>query len=116
MQAGALIEQGLAVWPAELVDLLLKGPDDGELGGTDLRQPVHPLLLVTERATRIKAAPVLQVVPGAEMAAGPPSAERPVAGDCGDEAGRLERRPGLHVIRPRAGISTPAAVLLHHPP
>jgi hypothetical protein len=111
MQAGACIEQELAVRPAELVELLLKGPDDVELGGTDLRQPVHPLLLVTERATGIKAAPALQVVPGAEMAAGPPGAERLVAGVGGDETGRLERRTGIEVLRERARIRTAVGVL-----
>jgi len=70
-------------------------------------------LLVTERAARIKAAPVLQVVPGAEMAAGPPRPERLVPGVGGDEAGRLERRAGIEVIRERARINTAVSVLFN---
>jgi len=36
MQTGASIEEPFAVGPAELVELVLEGPDDVELGGTHL--------------------------------------------------------------------------------
>src|SRR5438874_5470057 len=98
MQAGAGIEQPLAVRPAELVELLLERPDDGELRGTDLGQPLKSLALVTERAARIEAPAVLEVVSGAEMPAGPPGAQRPVARVSGDERRRLEGRTGIEPL------------------
>ena len=98
MQAGAGIEQPLAVRPAEMVELLLERPDDVELRGTDLRQLLQSLALVTERAARIEAPAVLEVVSGAEMPAGPPGAERLVPRVGGDESRRLEGRAGIEPL------------------
>src|SRR5258708_2743072 len=78
-------------------------------------QPLQPLSLVTELAPRIKAASVLQVVPGAEMATGSPGAKRFVSGVGGDEGGCLERRAGIEVIRERARINTAVGVLVKQP-
>src|SRR5438874_325195 len=98
MQPGAGIDQPLAVRPAELIELLLEGPDDVEFRGTDLGQPLESLALVTERAARIEAPPVLDVVSGAEMPAGPPGAERLVPRVGGDECRRLECRTGIEPL------------------
>src|SRR2546425_4069963 len=75
-------------------------------------QPLQPLSLVTEPAPRIKAASVLQVVPGDEMATGSPGAKRFVSGVGGDEGGCLERRAGIEVIGERARINTAVGVLV----
>src|ERR1700730_2641094 len=113
MRAGAGVEEPLAVGPAELVELVLEGADDVELGRAHLRQPLQALLFVTQRAARVEATPVLQVVPGAEMPAGPPGAEWLVSGIGGDEAGRLKRRAGVEAVGKWARVHTAVSVLVN---
>src|SRR6266852_6274018 len=113
MKAGTSIEEPLAVGTAELVELVLEGPDDVELGGTHLGQPLHALVFVTQRTSRIEATPDLEVVTGAEMPARTPGAEWLVAGVGGDEAGRLERRAGIEVVGEWASIHTAVGVLVN---
>src|SRR5438132_7502282 len=112
MQAGAGIEQPLAVGPAELHELLLQGPDDVELRWTDLGQPLQSLALVTQRATRIEAPSALEVVAGTEVPAGTPGAKWLVPGVGGDEGRGLERRAGVEPLGEGPRIDAAVGVLV----
>jgi hypothetical protein len=71
-----------------------------------------------EGAPRVKAPPILHLVPGREMPAGPPFAQRVIARVGGDEAGGLVRRALGKVLGKRPRIDAPVELLLakrHNP-
>src|SRR6202165_5209915 len=96
---------------AEAVKLFLKGSHDINSGRGDLSQPLQPLRLAAQCAPRVKPAPTLQLVPGGEMPAGAPFAQRLIAGVGREEAGRLVRRAVGKVLGERPGIDATVGLL-----
>src|SRR6202035_2595792 len=102
----------------EPVELVLQGSHDIQPGRANLRHPLQPLRSGAEGAPRVKAPPILHLVPGREVPAGAPFAQWLVPRVGGEEGGRLVRGALVKVLGKRPWIDAPVELLLakrHNP-